>query len=91
MKGLVRYISEQLKAEEAILQSLKAGNLKREQMISILAANDMKMIKAVSDILKVKHKDDYFPYEPTNDDFLKDSEKETVCGKIVDAVMNLEK
>lgn len=94
MKNLETYIielNEQLNAAEAILNSVKTDGLKREQMIDILANNDMKIIKAVSDILKAKHKENYFPYEPQKDDFLKDSEKERICGQIVDAIMKLEK
>ena len=94
MKTLESYIielNEQLNAAEAILNSIKTDGLKREQMIDILAANDMKTIKAVSDILKAKHRENYFPYEPQKDDFLKDSEKESICGQIIDAIMKLEK
>lgn len=94
MKNLNEYIielNEQMSAAEAILGSIKVDGLKREQMIDILAANDMKTIKAISDILKAKHKENYFPYEPQKDDFLKESEKEKICGQIVDAVMKLEK
>ena len=92
MKDLVEFlIQEQLTAEEAILRSMKTDGLKREQMIDILAQNDMKTIKKVSDMLKTKYKDDYFPYEPQKDNFLKTSEKEKICGQIADAVLELEK
>ena len=91
MKDLVTYIKEQLKAEEAILTSIKADGLNRDQMISILSQNDMKTLKSISNILKTHHKENYFPYEPANDDFLNDKNKDDICGKIADAVMKLEK
>ena len=89
MKSLTQYIYEALTAPEAILQSIKTDSLTREQRIAILIKNDKKLIQNVSDILKQKHKDDYFPYEPQKDDYIKDIDK--VCGQIVDAVINLEK
>ena len=91
MKTLVETVLEGMNAAEAILMSIKTDGLKADQMINILCQNDMKTLQAISGILKAKYKDEYFPYEPTKDDFLKDTNKEKVAGQIVDAVINLDK
>ena len=82
-------VQEALSGVDAILLSIQADGLTRPQMISILSQTDAQTLKKVSEILKQRHKDDYFPFEPSQDDILRNKEK--VCGQIVDAVIELEK
>ena len=89
MKTLRDFLCEALTGYEAILQSVRTDGLSREQMVSILMQNDSQTLRKISDVLKQKHREDYFPFEPSQDDFLKDKEK--VCGQLADAVVKLEK
>lgn len=84
MKSLVQYIEESLKAEEMFITAIKDNKFTKEQIVSMLTNMDIKDIKKISDKFKQDYEDDYFAYEPSKDDFLKNNEKEKIAGKMAD-------
>ena len=71
MKSLVQYIEESLKAEEMFITAIKDNKFTKEQIVNMLTNMDIKDIKKISDKFKQDYEDDYFAYEPSKDDFLK--------------------
>ena len=87
MKTLKQYINESLRGEELFLSTLKDNKFTKEQLVGMLMNMDMKTIKSVSDKLKQEYDDSYFAYESNKDDFLKTSNKESICNKISDFIL----
>ena len=87
MKTLKQYINESLRGEELFLSTLKDNKFTKEQLVGMLMNMDMNTIKSVSDKLKQEYDDSYFAYEPNKDDFLKTSNKESICNKISDFIL----
>ena len=87
MKDLVTYIYEALHPEEMFLTAIKDNKFTKEQIVNMLSNMEMKDIKKISDKLKSDYEDDYFAYEPSKDEFLKNNEKEKLAGKIADFLL----
>ena len=84
MKDIRQFINEALRSEEMFLTAIKDNKFTKEQLVNMLMNMDMKAIKNISDRLKNDYSDEYFIYEPSKDDFLKNSEKENICSKMSD-------
>lgn len=91
MKDIIQFINEELneslRSEDMFITAIKYNKFTKEQLVNMLMNMDMKVIKDISNRLKNLYSDDYFIYEPSKDDFLKNSEKENICGKISDFLL----
>jgi hypothetical protein len=87
MKGLSQYIIESLKPEELFVATIKGNKFSKEQLINMLNNMDMKTLNKVSDNFKTEYNDNYFPYEPGRDEFLKQSNKPDIINKISDFIL----
>ena len=88
MKTLNQYIDEALHPEEMFLTAITNNKFTQEQILNMLLNMDMKDIKKLSDSLKTKYSNEYFSYEPSKDEFLKKSDKEKICNKISNFLLN---
>ena len=82
-------LQESMNLAQAAFLGITADNLTHEVIVSILNQYDKKILQGISDILKDKYGDAYFPYEPQKDDYIKDIGK--IRDQIADAIINLEK
>ena len=87
MKSLSQYIIESLNAEELFITTIKGNKFSKDQLISMLNNMDMKTLNKVSDKFKTEYNDNYFPYEPARDAFLKPSNKADIINKISDFIL----
>lgn len=87
MKGLSQYIIESLRPEELFITTIKGNKFSKDQLVSMLDNMDMKTLSKVSDRFKTEYNDDYFPYEPSRDVFLKQQNRSDIINKISDFIL----
>lgn len=68
----------------SIIKMFKGTKLSKELLYDMLSTFDLKDIKDLSDILYDNDNSNFISYQPSNDEFINDSNKEKIINQISD-------
>lgn len=85
MKSLTQFIYEvSMKEDEMLLSMIEGNSFTKSQLTDMLSNLDLNVIKKISDKLASKYADEYFPYEPSKDMFISNTNKDKIVSNISD-------
>ena len=69
---------------ETVVKMFEGSNITKDVLIHMLSKLDMEELKGLSEYLYELDKQGFIAYQPNDDDFINDSNKEAVITKISD-------
>lgn len=86
MKDICKYINEssvtQTKQAELIAKMLYGSELSKESYSKMLSNLDIKELKGISDNFAETDNANYIAYQPTDDEFISNSNKDSIVSKM---------
>lgn len=76
-----------MKEDEMLLSMIDGNMFTKAQLTDMLSNLDLNVIKKISDKLASKYKDEYFPYEPSADMFISNTNKDKIVSNISDFLL----
>jgi len=92
MKSIVEYINESTKSQknfwaEQFINSLTGTGVTKDNVIKMFDNLDMDVIKSLSNYLYETDVKNYISYQPNNDEFIGDKNREKIISQISDYII----
>lgn len=85
MKPILEFINgKKIYMFEIIVKMLDGANIPKDVLIGMFSKLEMKELKGLSEYLYELDKQGFIAYQPSDDDFISESNKESVITKIAD-------